>query len=109
MANTTSDKDKAFLQSYLEKLNADEEEEEDDELIRNIKADLDTENNEANKQNNRVLIMGTDGRYYYQTSEEGVYVETVKPSPMKKIAGTIVTPAAKKRKRAGKKIYICRN
>lgn len=81
----------------------DEEEDDDSEMIRNLKEELEIQDDHGvghNDQNNGTIIMDADGNYYFQTSDKMVKVEPlakVTQSPVKKVSATIVTSTTRRK------------
>lgn len=89
----------AYHDSYLN----DEEEDDDSEMIRNLKEELEIQDDNGvdhKNQNNGTIIMDADGNYYFQTSDKMVKVEPlakVTQSPVKKVSATVVTSTTRRK------------
>ncbi|XP_065361476.1 transcriptional repressor CTCF [Calliphora vicina] len=98
MTSIANDQD--YFQTYMEKLDDDEDEAIDNETIQVDMAENDCVDEENDVKHNGTIIMDADGNYYFETSEKMVKLEPLKKVseyPGKKIAAT-VTASSNKRK-----------
>ncbi|XP_037824253.1 transcriptional repressor CTCF [Lucilia sericata] len=102
---TAINNDPDYFQTYLEKLEEDEDDELNNEVIQSIKNDFVTEvddngsvDEEKEAEDRGAIIMDAEGNYYFQTSKEIVKVEPI--SKVSQAPAAVVTPNNKRKPKA---------
>ncbi|XP_046808560.1 transcriptional repressor CTCFL [Lucilia cuprina] len=102
---TVINNDPDYFQTYLEKLEEDEDDELNNEVIQSIKNDFVTEveengsvEDEKEAEDRGAIIMDAEGNYYFQTSEKIVKVEPI--NKVSQAPATVVTPNNKRKAKA---------